>query len=87
MVTGHDTIALHGRGKSWNRVDIDRLLHQLTLDGYLQEKMVPNREEIILSYIKLGPKADDLLSGKVKVRLLLYISRLVEFSSYEQSSG
>lgn len=66
--TGHDKIPLHGRGKNWNRIDIERLLHQLTLDGYLQEKMVPNREEIILSYIKLGPKADHLLrSGTAKV--------------------
>ncbi|XP_065214014.1 uncharacterized protein LOC135841119 isoform X2 [Planococcus citri] len=67
ITAGHNTIPLYGRGKSWNRVDIDRLLHQLILDGYLQEKMVPNREEIILSYVKLGPKADHLLAGKVKV--------------------
>lgn len=43
-------------------------MHQLTLDNYLQEKMVPTREDsIILSYIKLGPKADELLNGNVKV--------------------
>lgn len=66
---GHNQIELHGRGKHWNRIDIERLIHQLTLDGYLQEEMVPNRAEIILSYIKLGPKANDLLLGKVKVSL------------------
>lgn len=60
---------MHGRGKSWDRVDVDRLVHQLTLDGYLQEKMVPTKQEgIVVSYIKLGPKANELLRGGIKVR-------------------
>ena len=52
-------------------MDIDRLLHQLILDGYLQEKMVPTKMEgIVASYIKLGPKANELLGGNVKVKPL-----------------
>lgn len=64
----HNQHPLHGRGKNkWQRVDIDRLLHQLILDKYLIEVMTTMRQDIVVAYVKIGPKADELTSGTKKV--------------------
>lgn len=67
-VAAHLNHPIHGRGSKWSRVDVDRLLHQLILEGYLVEKMTAMREDIVNAYVKLGPKANDLLSGNAKVQ-------------------
>ncbi|XP_077255988.1 Bloom syndrome helicase isoform X3 [Temnothorax americanus] len=60
---------LYGRGKSWNRSDIERLLHYMVLQEYLQENMYINHE-IACAYVKIGPKASELVTKKdVKVQI------------------
>ncbi|XP_012061764.1 PREDICTED: Bloom syndrome protein homolog [Atta cephalotes] len=60
---------LYGRGKSWNKSDIERLLHYMVLQEYLQENMYINNE-IACAYVKIGPKASELMTKKdVKVQI------------------
>lgn len=54
---------LYGRGKSWNRADIDRLLHHMVLKEYLQEQMYINNE-IACAYVKIGPNAAEFMTKK-----------------------
>ncbi|XP_024224893.1 Bloom syndrome protein homolog isoform X1 [Bombus impatiens] len=60
---------LYGRGRSWNRHDIERLLHYMVLKEYLQEQMYINNE-IACAYLKIGPNASELMTKKdIKVML------------------
>ncbi|XP_076302837.1 Bloom syndrome helicase [Lasioglossum baleicum] len=60
---------LYGHGRSWNRGDIERLLHQMVLKDYLQEQMYINNE-IACAYLKIGPNASELMTTKnVKVMI------------------
>ncbi|XP_076288509.1 recQ-like DNA helicase Blm isoform X2 [Lasioglossum baleicum] len=54
---------LYGYGRSWNRGDIERLLHYMVLKEYLQEQMYINNE-IAIAYIKIGPNANELMTNK-----------------------
>ncbi|EFN70165.1 Bloom syndrome protein-like protein [Camponotus floridanus] len=54
---------LYGRGKSWNKNNIERLLHYMVLQEYLQENMYINNE-IACAYLKIGPKASELMTKK-----------------------
>lgn len=64
---GHNTLPLFGKGKSWVRSDIERLLHKLTIEEYLIEDLVVTRDDITCAYIKVGQKAKDLFSGHCKI--------------------
>nr|XP_003705470.1 PREDICTED: Bloom syndrome protein homolog isoform X1 [Megachile rotundata] len=60
---------VYGRGRSWNRNDIERLLHYMVLKDYLQEQMYINNE-ITCAYLKIGPNASELMTRKdIKVEL------------------
>ncbi|KAL0125423.1 hypothetical protein PUN28_004506 [Cardiocondyla obscurior] len=66
---GLTTHFLYGRGKSWAKSDIERLLHYMVLQEYLQEDMYINNE-IACAYVKIGPKASEIMTKKdVKVQL------------------
>ncbi|XP_033326889.2 Bloom syndrome helicase isoform X1 [Megalopta genalis] len=54
---------LYGYGRSWNRGDIERLLHIMVLKEYLQETMYI-RNEIACAYVKIGAKASELMTKK-----------------------
>ncbi|XP_035730274.1 Bloom syndrome protein homolog isoform X1 [Vespa mandarinia] len=54
---------LYGQGKSWNRGDIERLLHEMVLKEYLREEMYINNE-IACAYLKIGHKATELMTKK-----------------------
>ncbi|XP_008211497.1 Bloom syndrome protein homolog isoform X1 [Nasonia vitripennis] len=59
---GHDRHPLYGHGKSWQKNDIERLLHKLVIDGYLKENLYVNNE-ITCSYVGVGPKAQELMTS------------------------
>ncbi|XP_015430995.1 PREDICTED: Bloom syndrome protein homolog [Dufourea novaeangliae] len=58
---GLNKLSLYGYGRSWNRGDIERLLHHMVLEGYLQEHMYINNE-IACAYVKIGPNASELMT-------------------------
>ncbi|XP_053978074.1 recQ-like DNA helicase Blm [Hylaeus volcanicus] len=65
--SGLNKLPLYGLGRSWNRGDIERLLHHMVLKDYLQEHMYINNE-IACAYLKIGPNASELMTQKdVKV--------------------
>jgi hypothetical protein len=44
------------------------LINKLILEGYLREEMViANKSDIMNAYIRIGPVAEKLLNGSVKV--------------------
>lgn len=63
----HDKLSLHGRGKQWDRFDAERLMHKLVLEGYLREEMVASKVDIINAFVRVGPEADKLIRGSIKV--------------------
>lgn len=68
---GHNRHKIHGMLKSWHRGDIERMLHKLTLDGFLDELHLPSRDGIVNTYIKIGPRGQQLISGNEKVTLAM----------------
>lgn len=60
-------MSLHGRGKQWDRFDAERLMHKLVLEGYLREEMIASKVDIINAFVRVGPEAEKLLRGSVKV--------------------
>lgn len=53
FTTGHDKLPVHSKLKTWDRVDIERLIHKLTLEGYLIEELVTNQMDIVNAYLKV----------------------------------
>ncbi|XP_050032647.1 recQ-like DNA helicase Blm [Dermacentor andersoni] len=64
-----DALPLHGRGKSYQRNDANRLVRRLVLDGYLKEVITMNYLEMAVSYLRPGTKLPQLLSGSARVML------------------
>lgn len=64
---GHEHSNIFGKALHWNRDDIERLIHKLILEGYLREEMVAFKSDIMNAYIRIGPEAEKLLTGFVKV--------------------
>ena len=64
---GHNRHSLHGRGKQWQRADVERLLRFMVMQHYLDEDLVITRDDIAAAYVRLGHKAAELLSGKARV--------------------
>lgn len=64
-----DALPLHGRGKSYQRNDANRLVRRLVLDGYLKEVITMNYLEMAMSYLRPGAKLPQLLSGTARVML------------------
>ncbi|XP_050434799.1 recQ-like DNA helicase Blm isoform X2 [Adelges cooleyi] len=65
----HEKLRLHGRGKHWERFDAERLMHKLVLEGYLREEMVASKIDIINAFVRVGPEAEKLFRGSVKLKL------------------
>lgn len=67
FLTDHDKLSIHGRGKHWDRYDVERLMHKLVLEGYLREELVTSTLDIINAFVRVGPEAEKLLRGSIKV--------------------
>nr|XP_022333521.1 Bloom syndrome protein homolog isoform X2 [Crassostrea virginica] len=67
--SGHDQIPLYGIGKNYSRSDAERLLRKLVIDAILHEDLQITAADTTACYIKLGPKANDVMTGKLKVEL------------------
>ncbi|XP_067057475.1 recQ-like DNA helicase BLM isoform X2 [Acropora muricata] len=75
---GHDETPLYGLGRTYHRNDAERLGHLLVLKHVLEEHMVFGNHDNVISYVKLGPKALDILHSRVK---------LPQFAIREKSCG
>lgn len=62
----HNKLEMHAKLSRYTKTDIERLVRKLIFNGILKEdiKILPHTETCV-SYIKLGPKSADLLSGRI----------------------
>ncbi|KAG8182427.1 hypothetical protein JTE90_018310 [Oedothorax gibbosus] len=67
MAAGHDKLELHGKGHRFARGDCERMLRKLVLDQFLHEDLFINKMELAISYIYLGRRAKELMTGNIKV--------------------
>lgn len=65
----HDRHSIHGRGKSYVTQDATRLLRKLVIDQILVEELVVTAMDHTVCYVKLGPRAKDVVENKLKVNL------------------
>lgn len=80
---GYNTHPFYGKGKSWTKHHIERLLHKLVIEEYLGESMYINNE-ITCAYVGLGSKAKDLMTSnsiKVLQNTIKYINKSNIFMS------
>jgi len=68
LCTDHQHCELFGQAINWENHDVERLLHKLILEGYLKEEIISSESNVINTYIQIGPNADKLLAGLVKVK-------------------
>ncbi|XP_066592457.1 recQ-like DNA helicase Blm isoform X2 [Prorops nasuta] len=61
--SGVSKLNMYGKGRSWQKGDIERFLHKLVLDEYLLETMYINNE-IACAYVHIGPKASEFMLNK-----------------------
>ena len=64
ITSGLDKDPLHGKGAHMTAVEANRIIKKLILEGYLWEELFVNKDCGASAYVKLGPKAKKLLSGK-----------------------
>jgi bloom syndrome protein len=63
---GHNRTKYHGHLKSWQKADIQRLLHKLVIENYLKEDLI-FANDIPQAYLKIGPKIEKLMNREVTV--------------------
>lgn len=69
-LSGHTKLPLHGKGSSWQRTDLERLLRKLLLAGFLYEEFFVTKEDMAVAYVRSGPNCEKLLSGREQVSYL-----------------
>ncbi|XP_022105829.1 Bloom syndrome protein homolog isoform X1 [Acanthaster planci] len=69
--SGHTNSPIYNLMKSrdYQRHDCERLLRKMVLEGVLREELVIGAHDQALCYVKVGPKAHNLLSGRLKMEL------------------
>lgn len=67
LAAGHEKLELHGKGQKLHRSDAERLLRKLVLDQFLHEDLFINKMDLPITYVYLGKRAKELMSGRVKV--------------------
>ncbi|XP_071964609.1 uncharacterized protein [Antedon mediterranea] len=66
---GHDKCKIHALGKSLSKSDCERFIRKLVIDGYLREDMQFTALDHTVCYIKVGPKANALMTGRARVEM------------------
>lgn len=79
----HDALPYHGRGKDWKKADIERIFFRLVTDRVLNEYSVSTGRGFFSTYVKVGPKAKDLLKGKLKIEIKFAVATDEAASSKE----
>lgn len=62
MDNRHHENANYGCLKTWDKTDIQRLLHKMVVDQYLQEDLIFTND-IPQAYVRLGPKIESLMKN------------------------
>lgn len=69
LENGHDTCSLYGGSSKFglDRTDTERLFRQLVIHGILDEELHVTAQDHTVCYVRLGNRADDVISGRLKV--------------------
>ena len=67
IASGHNRNGAFGKMKGQKRVVIERLMRRLVSDNVLKETITVGFHGMVVSYVQLGKKAQDLLSGRLKI--------------------
>ena len=62
--TGWDSDPLYGKATHLTALEANRIIKKLILEGFLWEELVINKDCGASAYLKLGPKANKLLTGE-----------------------
>ena len=58
----HNNLEMHAKMCKYKKNDIERFLRKLIFSGYLKEEIkILSHSDTVVSYIKLGPKSNELL--------------------------
>uniref|UniRef100_A0A182QM24 DNA 3'-5' helicase n=1 Tax=Anopheles farauti TaxID=69004 RepID=A0A182QM24_9DIPT len=66
LENGHNRTVYHGKLKSWERCDIQRLLRKLVIDEYLKEDLIFSND-IPQAYLRIGSKIETLVGRRVRI--------------------
>lgn len=81
-------LPLYGKGANMAKHDLERLLHMLVMKDILAESMVIGNHDNVISYVKTGSKAGDMLSGRLgRIVLKIRGKAAVSTSSKSKSFG
>lgn len=72
--SGHDSLENHGKGKSLDRTDVERLFVELLSEGGLKEYNEMNRSGFANQYMEVGPRATDFKRGRKKLKIIFCTS-------------
>lgn len=72
---------LFGKGNHLPKTEVERILKTLIIKQILIEKYSINAGGFVSGYLKIGPKANQLSSGKIKITLETNVSlNIVSYS-------
>ncbi|SCU83193.1 LAMI_0C02344g1_1 [Lachancea mirantina] len=71
---GHDNLEYHGSGRDTSKPDLERIFFHLVTTQVLQEYAVMNGRGFASNYVRIGPKARQLLAGKLSIKMQFAIT-------------
>ncbi|XP_035778493.1 Bloom syndrome protein homolog [Anopheles albimanus] len=77
LENGHNRTPYHGKLKSWERCDIQRLLRKLVLEDYLKEDLIFSND-IPQAYLRIGSKIEQLVSRRVRINFSIKQKQLAK---------
>jgi bloom syndrome protein len=72
--SGHDRLENHGKGKSLDRADVERLFNELLSEGGLKEYNEMNRSGFANQYMEVGPAASSFRGRKRRLKISFLLS-------------
>lgn len=78
---GHDTLAQHGKGKEFNKLDMERIFFHLITLRILQEYSITNNMGFASNYVKVGPNAKKLTNPTFSIYLTFFKEKGKKLSS------
>ena len=68
----YEGCCLFKKGESYNRNDAERLFRHLVLQKVLAEELKIGMHDNVISYLKCGPRANEVLNNSTQVGYLIY---------------
>lgn len=66
---GHNLNPFHGKGKSLDKLDIERIFFYLLSENCLEEYQIFKKNGFALTYVKIGKRANEVLEGDRHITL------------------